>query len=73
MFLYKPVEKTKEAQKLVCPFHGPYRITELGTNTATIARVDRPEGERDTTVFSGGVRPHILASEQLRIDAWQEG
>ena len=45
VFLYKPGEKTGEARKLARPFHGPYRVREMGTNTASIVRVDRPEEE----------------------------
>ena len=45
VFLYKPAEKTGEARKFARPFHGPYRVLEMGTNTAKICRVDRPEEE----------------------------
>lgn len=42
VFLYKPAEKTGEARKLARPFHGPYRIMSMDSNTA---RIDRPEEE----------------------------
>ena len=45
VFLYKPVDKTGEARKFARPFHGPYRVTELGSNTAKIRRVDKPDEE----------------------------
>ena len=45
VFLYKPEERTGEARKLARPFHGPYRVQELGTNTAAIMHVDQPEEE----------------------------
>ena len=45
VFPYKPADKTGEARKFARPFHGPYRVTELGSNTAKIRRVDRPEEE----------------------------
>lgn len=43
VFLYKPAEKTGEARKFARPFHGPYRIIDVDTNTAKIRRVDKPE------------------------------
>ena len=45
VFLHKPSEKTGEARKLARSFHGPYRLVEVGTNTARIVRVDRLEEE----------------------------
>ena len=42
VFLYKPMEKTGEARKLARAFHGPYRVREMGDNTASIVWVDRP-------------------------------
>ena len=39
-FLFKPVEKTREARKFARPFHGPFRIIEIDTNTAKIRRVE---------------------------------
>ena len=36
LFLHKPSEKTGEARKLARSFHGPYRLVEVGTNTAKI-------------------------------------
>ena len=45
VFLHKPSEKTGEARKLARSFHGPYKLVEVGTNTARIVRVDRPEEE----------------------------
>lgn len=44
-FLYKPAEKTGEFRKLTHPFDGPYRVLEVGTNTASIVRIDRPKDE----------------------------
>ena len=55
VFLYKLAEKTGEARKLARPFHGPYRISEMDNNTATIFRVDRPEQE-----------PLLVAIDRLR-------
>ena len=43
VFLLKPAEQTGELQKLARPYHGPYRIITMDTNTASIRRVDRPE------------------------------
>ena len=43
VFLYKPAEKTGEARKFARPYHGPYCIVEVDTNTARIRRVDKPE------------------------------
>ena len=43
VFLFKPAEKTGPARKFARPFHGPYRIVELDSNTAKICHVDRPE------------------------------
>lgn len=45
VFLFKPAEVTGERRKLARPFHGPYRLLEVGPNTAKIRRVDRPEEE----------------------------
>ena len=45
VFLYKPAEKTGESRKLSRPFHGPYRLLDVGPNTARISRVDRPEDD----------------------------
>ena len=45
VFLYKPADTTGEGRKFARPFHGPYRLMELGANTAKIRRVDRPEEE----------------------------
>ena len=45
VFLFKPAEKTGEARKLSCPYHGPYRVVQLDTNTAHIRRVDRPQND----------------------------
>ena len=45
VFLHKPSEKTGEARKLAIAFHGPYRLVDVGTNTASIVRVDLPEEE----------------------------
>lgn len=36
VFLYKPAEKTGAARKLARPFHGPYRVVEMDTNTAKV-------------------------------------
>ena len=45
VFLFKPAEQTGEARKLARPFHWPYRLLEMQTNTAKIVRVDHPEKE----------------------------
>ena len=45
VFLFRPAEKTGAARKLARPFHRPYRLVKLGSNTAKIRRVDRPEDE----------------------------
>ena len=45
VFLFKPAEKTGEARKLSRPYHGPYRVVQLDTNTAHIRRVDRPQDD----------------------------
>ena len=39
----KPTEKNGEARKLSRPYHGPYRVVQLDTNTAHIRRVDCPQ------------------------------
>ena len=43
VFLFKPAEKTGEARKLSRPYHGPYRVVQLDTNTVHIRRVDCPQ------------------------------
>ena len=43
VFLHKPAEQTGEARKLARPFHGPYRLLEVGLNTAKITPVNHPE------------------------------
>ena len=55
VFLFKPAEKMGERRKFARPFHGPYRIMEVGENTAKIRRVDQPEDE-----------PILVAQERLR-------
>ena len=55
VFLFKPAEKTGESRKLARPFHGPYRVIKLGTNTARIHRVDKPWEE-----------PMLVALQRLR-------
>lgn len=45
VFLFKPAEQTGARRKFARPFHGPYRLVEVGTNTARICPVDKPEGE----------------------------
>ena len=42
VFLFKPAEKTGEARKFTRPYHGPYRVLEVDTNTVRIRRVNRP-------------------------------
>ena len=44
-FLFKPAEQTGARRKFARPFHGPYRLVEVGTNTARICPVDKPESE----------------------------
>ena len=55
VFLFKPAEKTGEARKFARPFHGPFRVLELDTNTAKIRRVDKPQEE-----------PILVALDRLR-------
>ena len=55
VFLFKPAEKTGKKRKFAKPFHGPYRIVEIGENTAKVRRVDQPEEE-----------PILVAQERLR-------
>ena len=55
VFLFKPSTKTGETRKFARPFHGAYRILELGVNTAKIRRVDRPQDE-----------PLLVAVDRLR-------
>ena len=45
VFLFQPAVKTGEARKLARPFHGPYRIISLDTNTTHIRQVDEPQGD----------------------------
>ena len=44
-FLFKPAERTGTQRKFARPFHGPYRLVEVGTNTARIRPVDKPEDD----------------------------
>ena len=52
VFLYKLSVRTGEARKLARPFHGPYRIVLLDTNTAQIRHIDRPQDETILVVLS---------------------
>lgn len=54
-FLYKPAGKTGECRKLARPFHGPYWVLEVGTNTASIVHIDWPNDE-----------PILVALDRLR-------
>ena len=45
VFLFKPAGKTGQARKFTRPFHGPFRVVDLDSNTARIKRTDRPEEE----------------------------
>ena len=45
VFLFKPADKTGHARKFARPFHGPFRVVDLDSNTAKIQRIDRPEEE----------------------------
>ena len=45
MLLFKPAEKSGQARKFARPFHGPYRVVEVDSNTAKIRRVDQPDEE----------------------------
>ena len=45
VFLYKPAEQTGQKRKFAGPFHGPYRLGEVGANTAKIRPVGTPESE----------------------------
>ena len=55
VFLFKPAEKAGEAHKFARPYHGPFWVIELGTNTAKVRRVDKPKGE-----------PILVSLDQLR-------
>ena len=63
VFLHKPAEQTGERRKFARPYHGPYRVIEMATNTAKITRIDHPEEDpllvslaRLYTAVSGGDR-----------------
>ena len=43
--MFKPADKTGHARKFARPFHGPFRVVDMDSNTARIRRVDRPEEE----------------------------
>ena len=43
VFLFKPADKTGHLRKFARPYHGPFRVMEMDSNTARIRRVDRPE------------------------------
>ena len=45
VLLLKLAEKTVQARKFARPFHGPYRVVEIDSNTAKICRVDKPNEE----------------------------
>ena len=45
VFLFKPAEQTRTRRKFARPFHGPYQLVEVDTNTAKIRPVDKPESE----------------------------
>ena len=69
VFLFKPSTKTGETRKFARPFHGPYRILELGVNTAKIRRVDRPQDEPllvalDRLQQCPGAKRRVLASSE---------
>ena len=55
VFLYKPAERTGGRRKFARPFHGPYRLVEVDTNTAKIRPVDKPQDE-----------PILVALDRLR-------
>ena len=55
VFLFKPAEKRGKARKFARPFHGPYRVVQIDSNTAMIRRVDKP-----------GEEPILVALERLR-------
>ena len=40
---YSFLNQLTKQGKLACPYHGPFRVIDLDTNTARIRRVDRPE------------------------------
>jgi len=66
VFLFQPAEKTGEARKLARPYHGPYRIVELDTNTAHVRRVDRPQ---DDTILVALGRLRRCA-EEISDEGW---
>ena len=43
VFLLKLNKRTSKRSKLTRPFHGPYRIVSMDTNTAQVHRVDKPQ------------------------------
>ena len=45
IFLFKRTEKAGEARNFALPFHGPFRVLELSSSTATcsIRRLDKPQ------------------------------
>ena len=55
VFLFRPAEKSGQARKFARPFHGPYRVVEVDSNTAKICRVDKPDEE-----------PILVALERFR-------
>ena len=55
VFLFKPAEQTGARRKFARPFHGPYRLLEVSSNTARICPVDQP-----------GSKPLLVALSRLR-------
>ena len=55
VFLFKPAEQTGARRKFARPFHGPYRLLEVSSNTARICPVDQP-----------GSEPLLVALSRLR-------
>ena len=49
VILIKPAQKTGEARKLSRPYHRPYRVVQLDTNTA---RVDCPQDDTILVVLN---------------------
>ena len=56
VFLFKPAEQTGARRKFARPFHGPYRLLEVSSNTARICPVDQP-----------GSEPLLVALSRLRL------
>ena len=43
--VFMPSDCQGKERKLAQPFHGPYRVVTVSSNTAEVRLVDRPNGE----------------------------